>query len=49
MKVNINKFTKYPSKVSKESVSINIYDDNNIEDLIEEVMTFNENLHIDEL
>ena len=42
MKVNINKLMKYPSQAFKDLGTIDLFDDQDIETCIEEVMTINE-------
>ena len=41
MKVDINKLMKYPSRASKELGAIDLYDDQDNEACIEEVMEIN--------
>ena len=48
VKVNIKNLMKYPLKASKELGNICIYDDEDINDFIEEVMTCNEEVNVDE-
>ena len=42
MKVNINKLMKYPSQAFEDLGTIELFDDQDIETCIEEVMTINE-------
>ena len=42
VKVNINKLMKYTSQAFKDLGAINLFDDQDIETCIEEVMTINE-------
>ena len=49
MKVNINKLMKYPSQDFKDLGTINLCDDQDIENCIEEVMMINEKAKFKEL
>ena len=49
MKVNINKLMKYPSQAFKDLGAIDLFDDQDIETCIEEVMTINEEADFKEL
>ena len=49
MKVNINKLMKYLSQAFKYLGAINLFDDQDIENCIEEVMTINEEAKFKEL
>ena len=49
VKVNINKLIKYPSQAFKDLGSINLFDDQDIETCIKEVMTINEEADFKEL
>ena len=49
MKVNINKLMKYPSQAFKDVGAIDLFDDQDIETCIEEVMTVNEGADFEEL
>ena len=49
VKVNINKLMKYPSQAFKDLGAINLFDDQDIETCIEEVMTVNEGVDFKEL
>ena len=49
MKVNINKLIKYPSQAFEDLGAINLFDDQDIETYIEEVMTINEKADFKEL
>ena len=49
VKVNINKLIKYPSQAFKDLGAINLFDDQDIETCIEEVMTINEEAKFKEL
>ena len=49
MKVNINKLMKYPSQVFKDLGTIDLFDDQDIETCIEEVMMINEEADFKEL
>ena len=49
MKVNINKLMKYPSQAFKDLGAIDLFDDQDIDACIEEVMTINEESDFKEL
>ena len=49
VKVNINKLMKYPSQAFEDLGDINLFDDQDIETCIEEVMTVNEEADFEEL
>ena len=49
MKVNINKLMKYPSQAFEDLGAIDLFDDQDIETCIEEVMTINEEADFKEL
>ena len=49
VKVNINKLMKYPSQAFEDLGAINLFDDQDIETCIEEVMTVNEGADFEEL
>ena len=49
MKVNINKLMKYPLQAFEDLGAIDLFDDQNIETCIEEVMTINEKADLKEL
>ena len=49
MKVKINNLMKYPSQAFKDLGAIDLFDDQDIETWIEEVMTFNEEADFKEL
>ena len=49
MKVNINKLMKSPSQAFKDLGAIDLFDDQDIETCIEEVMTINEEAEFQEL
>ena len=49
MKVNINKLMKYHSQAFKDLGAIDLFDDQDIETCIEEVMTINEDGEFKEL
>ena len=49
MKVNINKLMKYPSQAFEDVGAIDLFDDQDIETCIEEVMTVNEVADFEEL
>ena len=49
MKVNINKLMKYPSQAFEDLGAIDLFDDEDIETCIEEVMTINEEADFKEL
>ena len=49
MKVDINKLMKYPSQAFKDLGAIDLFDDQDIETCIEEVMTINEETDFKEL
>ena len=49
MKVNINKLMKYPSQAFEDLGAINLFDDQDIETCIKEVMTINEEADFKEL
>ena len=49
MKVNINKLMKYPSQAFRDLGAINLFDDQDVEACIEEVMAINEEAEFKEL
>ena len=49
MKVNINKLMKYPSQAFQDLGTIDLFDDQDIDACIEEVMTINEEAEFNEL
>ena len=49
LKVNINKLMKYPSQALEDMGTIDLFDDQDIETCIEEVMTVNEGADFEEL
>ena len=49
VKVNINKLIKYPSQAFEDVGAIDVFDDQDIETCIEEVMTVNEGANFEEL
>ena len=49
VKVNINKLMKYPSQAFEDLGAIDLFDDQDIENCIEEVMTVNEGADFEEL